>query len=123
MDLGIRLICQDLDDSKLSTFAREVSQSLRSARVGEAALTHAETAKPGTKGDPVTLSTIVLTLLGSGGVAVSLVQVLKAFVERKSSLRFEFTRPDGKKLEMSAENLGKESLERTARTVEAFLKE
>jgi hypothetical protein len=89
--------------------------------VGEVRL-KSEDSLPGKKGDPITIGNIILTLIGSGGIAVSLIQVLKSFVERKSSLHFELTQPDGRKMEITAENLDHKNLEQTARTMEAFLK-
>ena len=64
---------------------------------GEATL-HREEGAPGQKGDAVTIGTIVLTLIQTGGVAVTLLQVLKAYLARKSTLRFELARADGRKV-------------------------
>jgi hypothetical protein len=100
----LQLSCSDLDESSLQAITREVVKSLRDENVGQATLLQ-PTAQSGAKGDPFSIGNIVLALVGSGGVAVSLVHVLKAYVERKPTLKFELVKPDGTKLSFTAENL------------------
>jgi hypothetical protein len=118
--LEIKLSCPDLDESKLQALTRDLVRSLRDQNVGESSLATGES-KPGKKGDPVTIGNIILTLIGSGGVAVGLVHVLRAYVERKSSLHFEVTRADGEKRVLNATNFGKGQLESTQNMLAEFL--
>ncbi len=70
----------------------------------------------GAKGDVVTIGTIILAALSSGTV-VALLQVLKAYIERKPTLRFEIEAADGRKLKIEAEHLSPEQLAQTLHAV------
>ena len=61
-----------------------------------------------------------MTLLGSGGVAVALVNVLKAFFERNSSIQMEFRRDDGKEMRISVHNMKADEIERTRALAREF---
>jgi hypothetical protein len=117
----LQLTCSDLDESSLQAITREVAKSLRDESVGKATLLEPAT-HSGAKGDPITIGNIVLALVGSGGVAVSLVQVLKAYVERKQTLTVELVKPDGTKLSFTAENLAdKDQMQNAGSVVERFI--
>jgi hypothetical protein len=55
--------------------------------------------------------------LGSSGTVVTLLQVLKSYVERKPTLRIELEVPDGRKLKLEAEHLRPEQIEQTLQAV------
>jgi membrane-associated two-gene conflict system component 1 (EACC1) len=117
----LQLTSVDLNESSLQAITRELTKSLNEQNIGEAMLSKTAT-RSGAKGDPITIGSIVLALLGSGGVAVSLVQVLRAYVERKRTLQFELTRPDGKKLNFTAENLAdKDLMQNATKVLEQFI--
>ena len=121
VQIGVQLKCDDLSESKLQALTREMLQSLKKARLGPPTLPEIES-KGEAKGDPVSLGTILLALVGSHGVAVSLAQVLKAYVDRKPSWAVELKRHDGTSLKLKAENLHREQFEHTTKIVEEFLK-
>ena len=121
-EVSLHLVCADLDNSKLQDITRDLTKSLREQNVGTVRMAESRS-EPGGKGDPVMIGNIILALIGSGGVAVTLIQVLKAYVERKASMSFEFSRPDGKKVVLNSENLGKGQMAETAKLVEQFLKD
>ena len=78
----------------------------------------AEVGGPGTKGDAVTLGQIVLAAVSSGGALVALLPVLKAYVERKPTLRIEIEETvDGKKVKIEAEHLRTGQIEQTMQEV------
>lgn len=83
-DIILKLECADYDDSRIDAVTRDLARSLREEGVG-AAMASQWDAAPGKKGDPVTIGAIVLTLIQTGGVAVTLLQVLKAYLARKCS--------------------------------------
>ena len=60
---------------------------------------------------------ILLAALGSGTV-VALLQVLKSYVERKPTLRFEIERADGNKLKIEAEHFSAAQIEQTLQKVQ-----
>jgi hypothetical protein len=120
-EFSLRVSCADIDDSRLLSLTQDLTKSLREQNLGTI---HApkQPSQAGEKGDPISIGNIVLALISSGGVAVSLVQVLKTYAERKRSIHFEITRSDGGKLALSGENLRHEELRETSLAVEKFLK-
>ena len=68
----------------------------------------------------MTLGAVVLALVQTGGVVVRLLDVLKAYLARKATLRFELTRPDGRKLSLDVDCFGRTQWE-TTRTLLADL--
>jgi hypothetical protein len=121
IDVILTVGCSELDDGKLVDMARAMTRSLRDEGLDAAAVQAAD-GLPGMKGDPITLGAIALSLIGSGGVAVTLLQVLKAYVERKSTLRFEITHPDGRKVSLDAGFFEKAQLEQTRKILTDLLK-
>ncbi|MGX9727430.1 MAG: effector-associated constant component EACC1 [Candidatus Electronema sp. VV] len=71
----------------------------------------------GAKGDAVTIGQIILTALGSGGAVAALLTVLKSYVERKPTLRFEVKTADGRELKIEAEHLSPEQIAQTMQAV------
>jgi len=120
-EFSLRVRCADLDDSKLQSLTRDLVKSLREQDLGTIDAPK-QPSQAGEKGDPITIGNIVLALISSSGVAVSLVQVLKTYAERKRTIQFEITRPDGVKLALSGENLRHTELHETSVAVEEFLK-
>ena len=111
-DVTLAIYCDELDASRLDAMTRALTRSLRDEGL-DAAAARAADAVPGAKGDAITSGMIALSLIGSGGVVVTLLQVLKAYLERKSTLRFEIARSDGQKLSFDASFFGKTQLEQT----------
>lgn len=62
------------------------------------------------KGDPITIGTIILSAISSGSL-VALVGCLRAAIEKNRRLKIEITDPIGKNLKIDASNVhGKETL-------------
>jgi hypothetical protein len=59
---------------------------------------------PTAKGDPITIGQLALTFL-SGGSAVALLEVIKAYVARNSSISIELKDNKGGSISFSAENI------------------
>src|SRR3974377_621796 len=109
--LNLKLTSTNGDDDYAHASTLDLCKLLReeaeiSAHIPEAI------GKPGDKGDPITVGTLVLTFLTSGA-AVALVKVLEAFISRKRSVELELARPDGKKLVLKANDVGAEQIEAT----------
>jgi hypothetical protein len=120
MQVTLKLSAGDLDESELD----EISRRLRSAldqQVDVSAILDEGQHHSGQKGDYTLVGQIVLSLIGAGGVATSLITVLKAFVEQKSSLKVDFERPNGAKLSLEAANLKQAELSQTLETLAKFL--
>lgn len=121
-DIILKLECADFDDSRIDAVTRDLARSLREEGVGAAMASQGD-AGPGKKGDPVTIGAIVLTLIQTGGVAVTLLQVLKAYLARKSTMRFELTRADGRKVSLDASWFNKAQMEQTQKVLTDLLKD
>ncbi|HXT80685.1 MAG TPA: hypothetical protein VN702_14065 [Acetobacteraceae bacterium] len=120
-DVTLRIGCNDLDDSGLDVLARAMTRSFQDEGLDASRARPADSGR-GTKGDALTIGTIVLSLIGSGGVAVTLLQVLKAYLERKATLHFEITRPSGQKILLDASYFGKSQLDHTQKILNDLLK-
>ena len=118
----LKLKCADLDDSRVQSLTGDLARSLRDEGVGEASMQR-DAAGHGQKGDAATVGAIVLALIQTGGVAVTLLQVLKAYLARKSTIRFELTRPDGRKIVLDAAWFGRHQLDAARAMIADFLKE
>ncbi|WP_417915374.1 effector-associated constant component EACC1 [Candidatus Electronema sp. JM] len=70
----------------------------------------------GAKGDAVTIGAIILAALSSPAVE-ALFQVLKSYVERKPTLRFEVKTADGRELKIEAEHFSPEQIAQTMQAV------
>jgi hypothetical protein len=121
-DIILKLECADYDDSRIDAVTRDLARSLREEGVGAAMASQGDAAH-GKKGDPVTIGAIVLTLIQTGGVAVTLLQVLKAYLARKSTMRFELTRADGRKVSLDASWFNKAQMEETQKVLTDLLKD
>jgi hypothetical protein len=110
-----------LPDDKLAELGSKLLQRINretdlTARLPE------ERGGVGAKGDAVTIGQIVLMALSSGTV-VALLQVLKAYLERKPTLRFEIEAADGRKLKIEAEHLSLEQIAQTLQAVKPLCKD
>ena len=121
-DIILKLECADYDDSRIDAVTRDLARSLREEGVGAAMASQGDAA-PGKKGDPVTIGAIVLTLIQTGGGAGTLLQVLKAYLARKSTMRFELTRADGRKVSLDASWFNKAQMEETQKVLTDLLKD
>jgi Effector Associated Constant Component 1 len=121
-NIALELSCNDLDPSRIQSLTRELAKDLQRFGIGSVNLKEGF-ARLGAKGDPVTIGQIVLTLVGSGGVAVTLAQVLKAYVERKPSLHIEVVRPDGEKRVLDASSLNTSQLAAAEQMIDGFLRD
>ena len=105
MSVTLSLSADDLDTDDLQDTARLLCRDL----IVEAGVTAALATKPGepgTKaGDLPVYGQIIIAAISGGGFAVALVNVLKAYVQRKPSLQFELQRKNGDKVKIKADDL------------------
>ncbi len=101
MEINLSLSSDELDKDELQQMTRQLCLALRDDVGVDASLARQESS-PGTRG--AEWAQIVIAAIGSGGVAVALVNALTEWVKRKKSLTITYVENDGKKIEISAEN-------------------
>ena len=118
MDSTLQLTATDLSNEDLQALTLELSKTLNDETEAKATLPE-ETGETGSKGDPITLGTVILTALSSGTV-VALFNVIKSYIERKPSLELEFKREDGRQFKIKAEQLNKDQINQTIQMANDF---
>lgn len=116
----LQIECADLNESSLQSVTRDLAKDLRHQNVETVTLPEA-LGKPGKKGDPVTVGTIIMTMLGSQGMAVALVHVLQAYVARKSTIKVIVSRRDGTSVKIEAANLDENRIHATIEDLKKLL--
>jgi len=112
---------RDTDPSDLQRFTRELAVKLNQQPGIDASLPEGA-AQAGSKGDPITLGAILLQLSSGGGVFVTLIGVLKSWLERDPtiSVEFEMQRQDGARLKIHADKVKPDSIEQLREEFENF---
>jgi len=118
-EVFLRLEDKGSSQSALLTVSREFTERL-SREPNMMALLSESPGPRGSKGDPITIGAIVLSMVGSRGVISSLLGILKSYVERKPTLAFEFQRGDAK-LTVRAENLEPKQLDKTTQALRRLI--
>ena len=121
MDSTLQLAASDLSDEDLQKLTLELSKTLNDETEAKATFPE-NSGEPGSKGDPITLGTIILTAFSSGTV-VALFNVIKSYIERKPSLELEFKRENGQQLKIKAEQLSKDQIDHTIQMANDFIGE
>jgi hypothetical protein len=117
----ILLQLSDLESSPTALLAvtRELANRLSNEPDMKVSLPEAPTSK-GSKGDPITIGALVLSIVGSRGALSSLIGLLKAYIERRPTLAFEFRRGDSK-ITVRAENLTSRELGKTSEALRRLM--
>ncbi len=121
MGMTLSIDAPTLDNEDLQILTRDLCATLQRETDLIAELPEGEAAS-GTKGDPITIGTIILAVVTSG-VAAKLVDVLRAYFERHSKLEIKFERADGKNFSIKADNLAQANLQQTMTLARDFLGE
>lgn len=118
MTTRLVLSCSSLSPEQLHSLTADLHRTL--CRETEIEATWSEQpGGAGSKGDPLTVGTLLLSLASSGAM-VALINVFKALFERSSSIEVELQREEGSKVRIRAENLRGDQLQRTLETLHAF---
>jgi hypothetical protein len=116
MPITLSLSSVDLDDETLQELTRQLCRDLGD-EAGIAAELGAEPSEAGAKGDFELIGQILIKALGAGGAIAALVGVLKAYVQRKPSLQFEFQMKGGDKLKIKADDLRADDMTKLVQTI------
>ena len=119
MDSTLQLAANDLSGEDLQKLTLELSKTLNDETEAKATIPE-KSGGPGSKGDPITLGTIILTALSSGTV-VALFNVIKSYIERKPSLELQLKSKDGREFNIQAEQLHKDQIEHTIQLAKDFI--
>jgi hypothetical protein len=120
MHATLLVLCRELGENQVQGLTQDLCRTIGDNTNIEAELPPTS-AGQGTKGDPVTLGTIALTFISSGA-AVALVNVLKSYFERQSSLEIKIKGENNKEVSIGAKNLHPEELRKTIETVDNLLR-
>jgi hypothetical protein len=118
--ITMRLAEDPRDASGLQDLTFEMCAAVNAETDAEATVAERQ-GESGDKGGVIEAGTIILALLGSGGVAVSLVNVWKSYVERGRHISVELKREDGRAINIKADNLDDSQVEQTLRLVREFI--
>lgn len=123
----VTLNSEQLDDVRLQALTLDLCNAINDAGAdGDVsnitARPQTTSSQEGSKGvDPAMVGTIVMTLIGAGGVVVQLVQVLKAYVMRDRRLTVDIQAPSGASIKLDASNLAEKPLHETAELLRKVL--
>jgi len=115
LDVTLRIMSDDLDARDIHELTLDISRVLERETDISTKLSYGAK-EIGSKGEPLTVGTLVLTFLTSGA-AVSFFTVLRSYFERNTSLEVELQRTDGSKLKIKADNMNPENLKSTMESV------
>jgi hypothetical protein len=108
------ILAANTSDARLLGIVRDLSREL--SRIGiKAEEIHGPTAA-GERGDPLVLAQLALGLVTSGAVT-ALIDCLKAYIGRESTLIVRLKRQDGAEVEVAAKNVADPAWERALREV------
>jgi hypothetical protein len=120
MAIILSVSSHELSDEHIQTLTRDLCRKITKETYIEAELSKG-VAHRGAKGEPITLGLIALTFI-SGGSAVALLDVLKSYLARDSTLELTLERNDGVKLIINAKNVREEQIDETFRRANDFLR-
>lgn len=112
----------DLNEEDLQRVARDLSAAMNQEVDFTAELAR-EGAGTQTKGEIITIGTIILTLIGSGGVVAGLIKVWKSYIERGYHLEIEVKAENGASMTVKADNLRPNQLEATTNQLVKILED
>jgi hypothetical protein len=116
MPITLSLSSVDIDDEDLQELTRQLCRDLGD-EAGVAASPATESTEAGAKGDFEIIGQILIKAVGAGGAIAALVGVLKAYVQRKPSLQFEFQKNNGDKLKIKADDLRADDMTKLVQTI------
>jgi len=123
MSTTLSITSSDIDAEDLHELTLDLCRTINSETDITAEPAQSPQHRRGVKGDMLAIGTIVLGgLLGSGGVVVTLINVLKSHLERGRPMEIELERPDGAKLKIKGDDVKEDQLDRTMKLAQDFFK-
>ena len=122
MDLTLSITSDSMDGQKIQELTRHMCKDLNRGSEITAKLDE-KSGGAEEKGDPVTIGPIILTLIGSGGVAVTLINLAKVYIERGTKLEIRIQKENGDNISIDATHLSPTQIDRTTELVKKILEE
>jgi hypothetical protein len=119
MNIALKIRSQEMGSEDLQSVAQDLCHAFNQESI-RATIPDA-IGSPGQKGDPVTVGTIILALISSGGVVVTVANVIKSFIEKPRGLEFEIE-SGGRKIVVKASDIRSQDSERLIGLLDGFLK-
>ena len=119
MSTTLSITSSDIDAEDLNELTLDLCRTINSETDIKAEQAQSP-ARRDTKGDMLTIGSIVLGLISSGGVVVTLINVLKSYLERGRPIEIELERPDGAKLKIKGNDVKEDQLDRTMKLAQDF---
>jgi hypothetical protein len=116
-------LAADVDNDELQELTELLCSDLRNEAELDVELVKAEAASGEKPANVPLYGQIILTAIGSGGVAVAFVNVLKAWIQKKSSLAIKLKDAEGKTLEFKAENMRGKDVKEIAQSIQEAFKQ
>ena len=113
MSTTLSVISPSIDAEDLNELALDLCRTINNETDVAAEPAAEPTTHPGDKGDLLTVGTVVLGLISSGGVVVTLINVLKSYLERGRPIEIELEHPDGRKLKIKGDDVKQDQLDQT----------
>lgn len=104
MNINLTLRAEGFDEQIIQGLTRELCTTINQATNFEASLGE-QRSEVGTRGDPITIGTIVIAVLGAGGGAAALINVFKTYVERSKEISIKLKKEGGNEIEVSSKNI------------------
>lgn len=123
MDLTLSITSDSIDDHKIQELTRDMCKDLNLGSTEITARLAEDSGGVEQKGDPVTIGTIILSLIGSGGVAVTLINLAKVYIERGAKLKIRIQKANGDDISIEETNLSSTQIDRTTELVKKILEE
>jgi hypothetical protein len=121
MSTTLSITSPSIDAEDLNKLTIDLCETINSESDITAELARSQDTRRGATGDMLTIGSIVLGgLLGSGGVVVTLIGILKSYLERGRPIEIELERPDGAKLKIKGDDVKQDQLDRTMKLAQNF---
>ena len=119
MSTTLSVTSPSLDPEELNQLTLDICRTINDETDVTATPAEISSRRSGVKGDMLTIGSLVIGLLSSGGV-VALINVLKSYMDRGRPIEIELERPDGKKLKLKSDNIQQEQLDQTMKLANDF---
>jgi Effector Associated Constant Component 1 len=120
MSILLSVSATDLDIDALQQLTIQLCQDLRNEADIQTSIPE-QPATHGTRGDIVTIGQILIAAVGAGGPIVALINVLRAYSQRKPSLQFELQTKDGDIVKITADDLRSDDMKKLLQAIKPMI--